>query len=192
MCYSFPCVPKGTLILTEKGYKEVENITTDDFVLTHKNRYKKVVKTMKRISNNYVIVNGVGTTNLILTPNHPLYVYRENNFQWIKAADLKSDDYLTYNIPNQENKCNLSDNMLWLLGRYVADGHYNKYSFNSINFSIGFKKQDEFVNHIPDQYKGRFKKFKKIGVWDYRIADKKLKDFCLSNFHIGKLYISVA
>jgi site-specific DNA-cytosine methylase len=185
MFYSFPCVPKGTLILTDKGYKEVQDIVSGDIVMTHKNRLRKVVKTMKRKSENYIIVNGVGATNLILTPNHPLYIFRNNNFQWIKAQDLKNTDYLTYNIPNEERKADLSDNMLWLLGRYVADGHYNKYSSNSINFSIGFKKENEFIDHIPSQFKDRFKRFVKKGVYDYRIADKWLKDFCLFNFHTG-------
>ena len=40
-----PCFKEGTLILTSDGLKEIQEVKVGDSVFTHKNRWKKVVKT---------------------------------------------------------------------------------------------------------------------------------------------------
>lgn len=49
--YSFPCFVGGTLILTNSGFKKIENITNDDKVITHTNTFQKVVTPMHRVYN---------------------------------------------------------------------------------------------------------------------------------------------
>lgn len=178
LTYSFPCGLAGTKIITKNGYKNIEDITTDDLVLTHSNRFCKVNKTMTRISDHYYKLKGLGVPELYLTEEHPLYVFRDNKFQWVKVKDLKLTDMFSFNINQNENDIDLSKEYLWLLGRYVADGHVNKHTNNSVNFSISFDKEQQFLENIPKDFIPRFKKFKKQ-VWDYRIADKQLKDICL-------------
>lgn len=178
MTYSFPCSLAGTKIFTSDGYKNIEDVTTDDFVLTHNNRFCKVAKTMTRISDHYYKLKGLGVPELYLTEEHPLYVFRDNKFQWVKVKDLKLTDMFSFNINQNENDMDLSKEYLWLLGRYVADGYVNKHTHNSVNFSISFDKEQQFLENIPKNFIPRFKKFKKQ-VWDYRIADKQLKDICL-------------
>ena len=48
------------MIKTKNGYKNIEDVTTNDYVLTHTNTYQKVVKTMNRISDHINHVKGVG------------------------------------------------------------------------------------------------------------------------------------
>lgn len=176
--YSFPCVLAGTKVNTEDGYKNIEDVVCGDLVLTHNNKYRKVTKIMSRLSGHYNIIKGVGTYDLKLTDEHPVYVLRDGREQWVKVKELLITDKLSFNV-NQENvPCDYDSNTLWLLGRYVADGYYNKRTYNSINFSISFKKENEFVSHIPKSLHGRFKKFKKK-CWDYRIADNEFKELCL-------------
>ena len=177
MTYSFPCGLPGTKIKVIDGYKNIEDITSNDYVLTHTNSYKKVVKTMTRISPNYYKIKVLGYPELRLTSEHPMYVLRDGQIQWIKIKDLTENDKVCFNINTQEKPMICDNNILWLLGRYVADGHINKYSYNSVNFSIKFEKEEEFLNHIPVEMNGRFKKFKKA-VWDYRIADKDFQELC--------------
>lgn len=43
MTYSFPCFVGNTMVLTNKGYKEIKDIKVDDCVLTHNNTYEKVI-----------------------------------------------------------------------------------------------------------------------------------------------------
>ena len=39
--YSFPCFTGDTLVLTNSGYKRIDEINIGDAVLTHTNQYKK-------------------------------------------------------------------------------------------------------------------------------------------------------
>ena len=104
--YGFPCVPKGYMIKVENGYKTIEDIANNDLVLTHNNQYKRVVKTMSRVSNHINHIKLIGCPDLQLTDEHPLYVLRNGEFTWVKAKDLnKESDYLCYNINNKAIPC---------------------------------------------------------------------------------------
>ena len=83
-----PCFEAGTKVLTKEGYKNIEDVTTDDYVITHKNRFCKVNKIMSRLSNHYYKLKGLGVPELYLTEEHPLYVLRDNKPQWVKVKDL--------------------------------------------------------------------------------------------------------
>ena len=177
LTYSFPCGLRGEKIKVENGYKNIENVEVGDYVLTHTNTYKKVVKTMTRQTQVYYRINYLGGESL-LTSEHPLYVYRGSKFQWIKVKDLKLTDKVSFNVNNKEIDVDLSNEYLWLLGRYVADGWVNKYLYNSVEFAVGNKKEEEFLYKIPQDFRGRFKKFQKTCL-EFRIADKELQKYCL-------------
>lgn len=177
MTFSFPCGLKGEKIKTEAGYKNIEDVEVGDYVLTHTNTYKKVVKTMTRQTQGYYKIKYLGGESL-LTSEHPLYVYRDSKFQWVKVKDLKLTDRVSFNVNNKEIDVNLSNEYLWLLGRYVADGWVNKYLYNSVEFAIGNKKEDDFLKNIPQDLRERFKRCQKSCL-DYRIANKELKQYCL-------------
>lgn len=177
LTYSFPCGLRGEKIKVESGYKNIEDVEVGDCVLTHTNTYKKVVKTMTRQTQGYYRIKYLGGESL-LTSEHPLYVYRDSKFQWIKVKDLKLTDRVSFNVNNKEIDVDLSNEYLWLLGRYVADGWVNKYLYNSVEFAVGNKKEDEFLNKIPQDFRGRFKKVQKV-CFEYRIADKELQQYCL-------------
>lgn len=176
--YSFPCCPAGTKVKTIEGYKNIEDIVVGDVVNTHTNSYKKVAKKMQRISDHYYILKALGMPELKITENHPVYVLRDGETQWVKAKDLRMSDMVCFNVNTESKETKCDDDILWLLGRYAADGHINKYTYNSVNFAIANKKEEEFLNHIPDYMKGRFKRFQKSCV-DYRIADADFQDLCM-------------
>ena len=177
LTFSFPCGLKGEKIKTKEGYKNIEDVEVGDYVLTHTNTYKKVVKTMTRQTQGYYKIKYLGGESL-LTSEHPLYVYRDSKFQWVKVKDLTLSDRVSFNINNKEIDIDLSNEYLWLLGRYVADGWVNKYFYNSVDFAIGNKKEDKFLKNIPQDFREKFKKCQKSCL-DYRIANKELKQYCL-------------
>lgn len=145
--YGFPCVTKGYLIQTDQGLKPIEEIQENELVLTHNNRYRKVLKTMSRFSNHINYIQGVGC-KLELTDEHPLYIYRDNTFIWVKAKDLNIEtDCLVYNINQETKRQNISDNILWLIGRYFADGYKENHSLHRVIFCIGKNKVEEFKEH---------------------------------------------
>lgn len=116
--YSFPCFVKGTLIHTKRGFIPIEDVTSDDYVLTHTNQYKKVVMVGSRPDASIWKVRGMCFHEILCTGNHPFYVrkrYREwdnpnrvwvrrfKDPEWLNASKLTKDHYIGYAI-NQESK----------------------------------------------------------------------------------------
>lgn len=148
--YGFPCVPKGFKVKTIEGYKKIEDISANDMVLTHNNHYQKVVITMNRLSDHINIIKGVGCYNLSVTDEHPIYTYRNNDFCWVKAKNLTIVDKIVYNINTNNYRKEYSNDTLWLLGRYCADGYMENHSKHRPIFCIGSHKIEEFESHIVD------------------------------------------
>ena len=111
LTYSFPCFVADTLILTDKGYKNIQDVTCEDKVLTHKNRLCKVATPMKRIYNGALYDIGTMTSGHIqCTENHPFLIRRRyyqycpdrtrmfGHPEWVKAKYLDESCYLGYAI----------------------------------------------------------------------------------------------
>lgn len=107
--YGFPCFTKDNLVLTEEGYKPINEVTVGDKVLTHNNTYERVVKTFDNGIQPTVKVKAMGIDEIVTTPNHKFYVrekYREWNNdrrsygrlfkepQWKEIKDVTKDYYL--------------------------------------------------------------------------------------------------
>ena len=95
--FGSPCFPAGTLVLTDKGYTEIERIEVGMRVLTHKGRWRKVTAAGTRQAETIVLKgNHYG---LECTKNHPIYCSSESKIEnkirieeeksWIPAADMK-------------------------------------------------------------------------------------------------------
>lgn len=88
------CLKPDTPIFTTKGWKFIKDITTEDFVITHKNRPQKVLKTMSNESENLldITVNGVTTT---ITKEHPVLT----SDGWVPAGELSIGDIVVCKAP---------------------------------------------------------------------------------------------
>ena len=135
-----PCFKDGALITTDKGYKNIEDIRVGDMVLTHKNRFRKVIKLMVSISSNLYELNICGSPKTEVTGDHPYYVRGMSRVwdsdlktnrrifsepDWKTVSELTKGDYIGFPIYNlSENPYNLTkeddedafmiDNHLWL------------------------------------------------------------------------------
>lgn len=164
-----PCFRAGTLITTDKGYKKIEDITKGDMVLTHNNRFRKVVLPMITKSNKIYEVDIQGSPKTHVTEEHPYYVRQmtkvwNNDLHkccrifskpiWKKVSDLEKNDFIGFPINNlSENPYNLTEEDCWLLGRYLADGHYRKYiSENYLKYQVIYSventKLETFQNAV--------------------------------------------
>ena len=81
--FGSPCFPAGTLVLTESGYKNIEELKIGDKVFTHKGNWKPIVDIGYKMSPT-VEVKG-NHYGLITTPNHPFYSGFE---EWTPAEKL--------------------------------------------------------------------------------------------------------
>lgn len=144
-----PCVPAGSKIKTDKGYKTIESIEIGDMVLTHKNRYKPVTRLYERKTNHLYHIKINGNYTLDITGNHPVYTYRNNEFQFVRTDELTTNDFVCVNI-NQKKIIPYSEynsNILWLVGRALADGYLSK-DKNAMVIAVGKNKTVEFEKHI--------------------------------------------
>jgi hypothetical protein len=100
------CTWRYSEIKTNKDTINIENIKKGMKVLTHKNRYKKVIRTFKRtIQDKELVIVAYHmekdrTRMLILTPNHPVLTEQG----WIQAGNLLNGIVLKSEILNDNGK----------------------------------------------------------------------------------------
>ena len=101
----FPCFVGGTYIYTDLGLKEIENIKIGDMVYTHNNRFRKVLETMKQVSDDVYELNIISNKienqyikSIRATGNHPFLVKESNTSEcvekWVSFKDLREGMYL--------------------------------------------------------------------------------------------------
>ena len=163
ICGGSPCFMAGTKVITKNGYKNIENISVGDMVLTHKNRYMPVVKIGGEKNKEIYSMRVQGFLNIECTDYHPFYCKKTKNSspEKIKLKDLHVGYYLGSHINKiEDNRFDLSDEDCWILGRYVADGHVRKGKRkdrkNSFQYqcvlSIGDNKVDELKSIVKTRH----------------------------------------
>lgn len=129
ICGGSPCFVKGTKVLTDVGYKNIEDVKVGDMVLTHKNRYMPVVRIGGEHNKEIYSLKAQGFLMTECTDYHPFYCKKNKNSnpEKIRLKNMKKGYYVGNHINvNSENPYNLSNEDCWILGRYVADGHIRK------------------------------------------------------------------
>ena len=86
------CVVGDTWINTSTGGKMAKNIQVGDLVLTHKNRFKKVINVIpsKDKGDIYKLKVGTRMTNLFITGNHVVLT----NLGWVRVDELDVNKHL--------------------------------------------------------------------------------------------------
>lgn len=156
-----PCFTGDTLVLTRRGYKRIDAIMIGEEVLTHVGRWRKVTDRQMRFADTTRVIRVAGSGELTTTDEHPFYarfrkwkgknkssgrrVKSESQPEWIPAADLKTGHLVGMVLPPEE-AVDISDDLLWLMGRYTADGHVRRRDgrVDDVCFSIGKHKADAF------------------------------------------------
>ena len=105
MTYSFPCFTADSLVLTDKGYKPINEIKIGDMVLTSDNTYQRVNKTFDNGIKPILKINAMAVDEIKCTNNHRFYVRTMSrvghnqhrvfsNPYWKPACTLTKKDYL--------------------------------------------------------------------------------------------------
>ena len=174
-----PCFTKGHLVLTNNGYKDISNIKVGDMVLTHTGKYKRVVRVNQRESETFKL-NIMGYPTFTTTANHPFYTIRRTKSsykeymeshtwrkftqtpEWVEVKDLGTDYFCGQHITRSwnTNDYNIDEELAYILGRYVADGHIrktkrkerqNSYQYQVV-LSIGENKIDDFKRRVRNHH----------------------------------------
>lgn len=124
LCAGFPCFAAGTLVMTENGFMPIEQIQPGDYVLTHHDRYKKVLRVGKTPHASTIVLHGPNDTHIECTPGHPFlslkepssrdaiidydmdsFYYADSECCWRKAQRMLGKQW--YNLcTHQWNRCN--------------------------------------------------------------------------------------
>lgn len=97
---SCPCFPADTLIHTKDGLVPIQDIRPGMEVLTHKKRWRTVVRTGSKPFQETIVLRGQGHYGLSCTPNHPFLTsegswVEANSMQhkrWVNASELLCGD----------------------------------------------------------------------------------------------------
>lgn len=138
------CATKGTPVMTKKGVKNVEDVTTEDKVISSDGKYQKILATEPTLyDGKFVTVRGNGILGTQWTANHPFkirksirekvqsgkYTWYRNTFStatmWQTADKLELGDYLVYPKFKEEQY----NNELYLdITKYISEygGNHGK------------------------------------------------------------------
>lgn len=93
LIYSSPCFPRGSMVLTDAGYKDIADIQVGDKVLTHLGNWKPVVRVMNNGIKDLVKLTFNDGAVIRCTPNHKFLCTNEafdceNVGEWVEAKDI--------------------------------------------------------------------------------------------------------
>ena len=156
----YPCFIAGTKILTETGYKNIENVTLDDKLLSHTGNFKQLINLQQKIYNGklYNIKLMYRGETIICTEEHPFYIREkvslwnnklrklEHTYKepiWKTANEIKKNDYFGM-IINDKN----------IIPNFTFDKSINKYTISTEKivldklemwFMMGYFIGDEWI-----------------------------------------------
>lgn len=152
--------------------KLISEVQEGDQVLDRDGEYTPVVKTFKRSYDGDIYkIKATYLEAIECTPEHPILIVKKENIEnkkseWVNAKNIVIDDYLlvpkikqkkinklidlsSYNKTDNSNyrrglkSIALTDDVLWMMGLYVAEGFISGQPNNlQINFSLNVLEQD--------------------------------------------------
>jgi DNA (cytosine-5)-methyltransferase 1 len=138
----FPCFIKDTRVLTNSGYKEIQNVVIDDKLLTHTGTFQNIINLQKKIYNGllYNIKLKYHPEIITCTEEHPFYV-REQKKVW---NNLLRKYVYSYNEAEWKNANKIQENHLFGMvinnkkdiPTFVFEKVINKSRTDTINISI--------------------------------------------------------
>lgn len=165
-----PCFPSGARVLTRRGLVPIESVVVGDEVITHKNRWQRVLRTGSTVKPT-VILKGQGHPGLEATPNHPFWAATKSRrttrvkggavgitsvseTSWVPAEKMSGSHWTTpaefpYEMPpsfpvsgNDAPLPEFSAPMWRVFGAWVGDG-WARFDDRrgSLVFGIGTKKK---------------------------------------------------
>ena len=176
LCGGFPCFIEGTKVLTNSGYKNIEDIILTDKLLTHTGKFQSILnlQTKKYNGDLYVLNTKYHYENITCTEEHPFYV-RERKSKW--NNNLKKYDYF-FEKPE------------WKLAKNLTLNDYYGMIINTNNIipEFNYIDDEQYKRHIPEFVHDAPKEFIKEFINRY----KELNDLDLSlALGLQRLYLKL-
>lgn len=187
LTYSFPCVTKNTLVLSEKGYIPFEKLNIGNKVLTKSNTWQRVVKKFDNGVQDIYMLNAYGTAGIECTKEHKFYareMYRKGHKyircfkepKMIHAKDLTTKHYLGIPIIKDEIPFYSNDLDFWyMIGYYLGDGWLSSKG-NDIILACNDKKLNKLKENL-DINKWKYTYNCGKTCYRFRFSNKIIYDF---------------
>ena len=187
LTYSFPCVTKNTLVLSEKGYIPFEKLNIGNKVLTKSNTWQRVVKQFDNGVQDIYMLNAYGTAGIECTKEHKFYareMYRKGHKyircfkepKMIHAKDLTTKHYLGIPIIKDEIPFYSNDLDFWyMIGYYLGDGWLSSKG-NDIILACNDKKLNKLKENL-DINKWKYTYNCGKTCYRFRFSNKIIYDF---------------
>lgn len=156
------CFPEGKIVFCNDSFINIENVNKDDNVISHKGKSQRVLDTYKRLYNDDLIkitlYNDIDF--LELTPEHPVYCIKRNEFitkkgkfeniinitpNWIKSKDIEKGDIIIRTTIPQKYSHNEIIDLILLDETLKYNDEYVWYN-TGYNQNSELKKYNRFVN----------------------------------------------
>tara|TARA_B100000902_G_C27310367_1_gene918042 strand:+ start:86 stop:2626 length:2541 start_codon:yes stop_codon:yes gene_type:complete len=141
LCAGFPCFISGTKVLTNNGYKNIEDVNLKETLMTHTGKFQKIIN-LQRKNYNGVLYNITAKyhPSFKCTDEHPFYT-REKTQKWNK--ELQKYEYLFKN-PEWKKVCHLTHNDYFgmkineknIIPEFSFDKNINQYKTDVINIKL--------------------------------------------------------
>lgn len=194
-----PCFVAGTKVLTEFGYKNIENIVIGDKVLSHTGNWQKVLNVGKRDNISTRLIKGYGNIGIETTDEHPFYIKTMSRIwkndertsirisskaEWLSAKDLNRNHYCSTVSITDKSSITHDKNFWYMIGRYTGDGRYRKtkrkYRKNSYIYQFiiccGKHEFDELKSWF-DKFGHKYNFSEERTGFKFRVCSQKLVEF---------------
>ena len=144
------CVHPDTLITTNNGVKKIIDVNVGDYVLTHKGRFRKVVKRFCRpYCGPTVSYKTVGHNQVVgVTPEHPFWMGGDDFDSIVDKSATNLTNLNELNITNQIDVLDFVDNVL---ETYNGDRIYPRGSKSNIDLNQQRCVRRNFKNHTQEE-----------------------------------------
>ena len=165
------CLDPKVQLITKDGKKAVNKIKVGDFLLTHKNRFKKVTRVF---SGNYkgewtrIKFRNDKAKLITATSEHPILLFRDKKLEWVNIGEVKESD----RIMVKATTCKVCNNPIpsWMqLCKYCnpAELEETKKKLKAYGKTRRISKKPKGANfhlkHFKDDILPEMKRWRKMG-----------------------------
>lgn len=170
------CFTEDAIVLTDRGYTEIKNVTVGDKVFGKDGTYRDVTSTFQREYTGELIelTTFLRAEPITCTPDHIWFVIKGSDYKnrrfiisEVEASSLELGDYLLMpkildselidieTITIGDRTIRLTDDLLWVFGLWCAEGHIHDgrdiyWSLNISESDYAKKVESVFLELFPD------------------------------------------
>ena len=189
------CFPPGTPILTANGYYEsIEHLAEGDVVISHTGNPRKITRLLPSWSETELVqLEAFGFGDVRATSNHPFLaadlrkptvggkskLLESVEPDWVPAGELTKGMTVFLPVPPVTSDNVQADDLGWLLGMYLAEGHPN------FSPGVAWPRATTFTYHINEEFEGRLEKVARLLDQDATVRLSYYDGRQAKSFHIN-------